>query len=105
VRVEMYVSCSLKIKGCKDGQYFSIYKSLAASFLAWELAKELNHILVKSLHPLSLQSVLGRRLEIGVLEGFWECLGAERFLDSGIPRVPGGEEAEVFFKNGVRKEV
>jgi hypothetical protein len=38
----MYVSCSLKIKGCKDGQYFSIYKSLTASIEAVHLLKELN---------------------------------------------------------------
>ncbi len=33
---------SLKIKGCKDVQYFSIYKSLTVRDRGWDLSKDLN---------------------------------------------------------------
>jgi hypothetical protein len=79
----MYVSCSVKIKGCKDGQYFFIYKRRIACFGAQGGSKLLDHVLVKSSHLLSLQSVLGLEFETGlkravsVLWGwfFWlECV-------------------------------
>ena len=40
------------------------------AFEAYDLVKVLIHILVKSPSALSLQSVLGRRLEIWVKRGF-----------------------------------